>query len=104
MGSELPRQLPRVAGHRAPTGQELREVERRGLMAFVRRFPQVHLAIGLLGNGLFITGSLMFLTGHQRLGVYTFLAGSCGMFLGSLGEVLRSLGRRRLRGRHGEDP
>jgi hypothetical protein len=81
----------------------LRRARWRGLGLFVRRFPQIHLGIGLLGNGLFITGTLLFMTRHQGQGVYFFLVGSCGMFLGSLGEVLRAVGRRKL-ARYDIDP
>lgn len=77
--------------------------ERHALGAFVRRFPQVHLAIGLLGNALFITGSLLFITQHQDAGTWFFLAGSIGMFLGTLGELVRQLSRHRL-ARYDVDP
>lgn len=77
--------------------------ERHALGAFVRRFPQVHLAIGLLGHALFITGSVLFITQHQDVGTWFFLAGSIGMFLGTLGELVRQLGRHRL-ARYDVDP
>lgn len=54
-------------------------------MHLVRRFPQVHRAIGLLGNALFITGSVLFLAQKQHLGLLAFLGGSIGMFVGGLG-------------------
>lgn len=77
--------------------------ERHALGAFVRRFPRVHLAIGLLGNALFITGSALFITQHQDVGTWFFLAGSIGMFIGTLGELVRQLGRHRL-ARYDVDP
>lgn len=85
------------------TSNELPELERRGLAAFVRRFPQVHQGIGLLGNALFITGSALFLAQQQHLGLLAFLVGSIGMFVGQLGEIVRGLGRRRLE-RYDVDP
>lgn len=65
-------------------------------MHLVRRFPQVHRAIGLLGNALFITGSVLFLAQKQHLGLLAFLGGRIGMFVGQLGEIVGGLGRRRL--------
>jgi len=83
--------------------EDLPDIERRGLAAFVRRFPQVHQLIGLLGNALFITGSAFFLLQQQHTGLLAFLAGSIGMFVGQLGEIIRGLGRRRLE-RYDVDP
>ena len=40
---------------------DLPELERRGLAVLVRRFPRSIKGIGLLGNALFITGSVLFL-------------------------------------------
>lgn len=54
------------------------------------------MGIGLLGNTLFVCGSLLFLTGNDGVGVWFFLTGSCGMLLGAVGEALRVLGKRRL--------
>lgn len=69
---------------------------RRTLETFVHRFPTVHVSLGMIGNALFVVGSLLFVTGSQDLGAYLFVAGSCGMFLGSLGEAVRRMTRRRL--------
>jgi YrhK-like protein len=71
-------------------------VQRRTLEAFVRRFPTVHVALGLAGNTLFVVGSFLFVAGKQDVGAYLFVAGSCGMFIGSLGEAVRGMSRRRL--------
>ena len=79
-----------------PSFDDLHELERRGLLAFVRRFPQVHQGLGLLGNALFVTGSVLFLLGERHPAILAFLAGSIGMFVGQLGEILRGLGQRRL--------
>ena len=70
--------------------------ERWAIGAFVFRFPQVHLGIGMLGNALFVIGTVLFLVQQQGVGIWFFLVGSCGMLLGSLGEILRVMGRRRL--------
>lgn len=76
--------------------ENLPRPERLALGAFVRRFPQVHLGIGLLGNALFVIGAVLFVTKKQDVGTWFFLTGSCGMFVGSLGEVMRKLGEHRL--------
>lgn len=78
----------------APDG--LPRPQRFALGTFVFRFPVAHLGIGILGNALFLVGTVLFLTGDQDVGVWLFLVGSIGMFLGSLGEGLRVLGKRRL--------
>jgi hypothetical protein len=75
---------------------ELPRIERRSLSAFVRRFPQVHMGLGLLGNALFVIGSVLFLTPYRDPAIYAFVAGSSGMFIGSMGEVIRSAGWRHL--------
>ena len=85
------------------TGSGLPNIERRGIAAFVRQYPYVHQGIGLLGNALFITGSVLFIVQRQDVGVLAFLSGSICMFIGQFGEVMRGLGKRRLR-RHDLDP
>lgn len=85
------------------TESGLPKIERRGLAAFVRRYPYVHQAIGLLGNALFITGSVLFILQRQPMGVIAFLSGSICMFVGQLGDIMRGLGSRRLQ-RHDLDP
>ena len=75
---------------------QLRRAERFALATLVWRFPQVHLAIGVVGNVLFVLGSVLFMTERQDPGVVCFLAGSIGMLLGAVGESVRVLGKRRL--------
>jgi hypothetical protein len=70
--------------------------QRWALGAFVFRFPLVHLGIGIAGNALFLVGTVLFITGNPDIGVWFFLAGSIGMLVGSVGEGLRALGKRRL--------
>lgn len=76
--------------------QHLPWPERYALGTFVWRFPQVHLGIGLVGNALFITGTILFMIKQEAVGLWFFLVGSSGMALATLGEVLRALGRHRL--------
>lgn len=75
----------------------------RSIAAFVRNYPYLHQGIGLLGNALFVVGTVLFLTSDQDVGRYFFLAGSSGMFVGSLGEILRAEGRKTLK-KHDVDP
>jgi len=75
---------------------KLPRLQRWALASFVRRFPVFHLVIGLVGNATFIAGAVLYLTKHPDPGLYCFLVGSSGMFLGTLGETLRILGERRL--------
>lgn len=60
------------------------------------RFPQLHLGIGILGNALFIVGSVLFMRRQEDVGIWFFVVGSSGMLLGSLGEALRIMGKHRL--------
>lgn len=76
--------------------QFLPRPERHAIGAFVRRFEQLYLAIRLAGNAGFVTGSVLFMSGRQDVGLWFFLAGSVGMLLGTLGELLHKGGRHRL--------
>ena len=69
------------------TDSGLPKIERRSLAAFVRRYPYVHQGIGLLGNALFITGSVLFLVQRQPVGVVAFLSGSICMFIGNIWHI-----------------
>ena len=51
----------------------------------IYEYQWVHLFIGILGNGLFIIGSVLFLYEVKPLAIYCFIAGSTGMLLGALG-------------------
>lgn len=68
--------------------------------ALLRDFPWVHLGIGLFGNALFFAGSILFLwNGTMHLAIWIFILGSFGMLIGSLGEVLVRVEKRR----HGDN-
>ncbi len=82
---------------------QLRTAERFALATLVWRFPQVHLATGVVGNVLFVLGSALFMTDRQDSGVVCFLVGSMGMLFGAVGETVRVLGKRRL-ARYAVDP
>lgn len=62
---------------------------RRWIGTALREFPWVHLGIGLVGNALFLVGSVLFFWDSvMTLAIWMFVAGSLGMFLGSVGEIL----------------
>lgn len=66
-----------------------------GVRRFVRRYPLVHLGIGLFGNSTFFVGSVLFFWDRtEPIGVWLFVLGSLGMLLGSLGDVLIRYERR----------
>ncbi len=55
----------------------------------MREFPGAHLALGLFGNTLFVIGSVMFFWSTTKtLAIWLFVAGSLGMLVGSVGELL----------------
>jgi hypothetical protein len=61
----------------------------------LKRYEWVHLIIGIMGNILFLAGSLAMLYGSRMTAVYLFIAGSSGMLIGSLGQLVVSLERRK---------
>lgn len=64
---------------------------------FVNDYPYVHLGATILGNAVFVVGSLLFLVGMRTPGTWAFLVGSLAMLLGSVGQLLRWAGQRRLK-------
>lgn len=67
----------------------------RWIGSVVRDFPWVHLGLGLLGNMLFVVGSVLFFWGStQTLAIWLFVVGSLGMFVGSLGELFVRIEKR----------
>ncbi|MGB7817212.1 MAG: YrhK family protein [Ornithinibacter sp.] len=71
-------------------------VERRWVGTALRDFPWVHLGLGLFGNALFVIGSVMFFwESVKTLGIWLFVFGSLGMLLGSVGEFLVRIEKRR---------
>jgi hypothetical protein len=71
--------------------------DRRHIAGFVQKYPWVHLGVTLLGNAAFIAGSVLFLLEVRTTAIWAFLLGSTAMLLGSLGELIRWIGQRRLR-------
>ncbi|MDN5764719.1 MAG: YrhK family protein [Humibacillus sp.] len=70
--------------------------EQRWIGAALRDFPWVHLGLGLFGNTLFVIGSVMFFwSSTKTLAIWLFVFGSLGMLLGSAGELLVRIEKRR---------
>ena len=63
-----------------------------------RKFPYIHIAIGLGGNLLFVAGSILFhpsLGGNSVVAGYLFIAGSTMMFVGAVGRGMKTMFERR---------
>lgn len=73
---------------RTPLPTRLRaEVER-----MAEEMAWFHKTIGVLGNTLLLVGALLFLSeGTQAAGTWFFVAGSLGMLLRSLGDLVITL-------------
>ncbi len=64
------------------------------LRTLVTDYQYIHLALGILGNALFVIGSILFFDQFQslhRLAVWLFTLGSAGMLLGALGKAAKDL-------------
>jgi hypothetical protein len=67
------------------------------IKTIVRDYGWVHLGIGLVGNVLFLCGSILFLPAFQSLRpipIYVFISGSGLMLVGALGRLLVEIWRR----------
>ena len=70
--------------------------EHRWIGTALRDFPWVHLGMALFGNALFVAGSVMFFSDSVKtLAIWLFVVGSFGMLLGSVGELLVRIEKRR---------
>lgn len=64
------------------------------IQTLVRDFEWIHLGIGLFGNFCFVVGSVLFFKSFEAwytLAVWLFVVGSTGMFVGSLGQLAKTL-------------
>lgn len=68
----------------------------RWIGTVLHKFPWVHLGLGILGNTAFFVGSIFFLYESLKTeGIWLFVIGSFGMLVGSLGQLLVSVERKR---------
>lgn len=64
------------------------------LRTLVHDYFYIHLGIGLGGNLLFVIGSILFFKTFEAwytLAVWMFVTGSSCMFLGSLGQLFKTI-------------
>lgn len=81
------------------TQQATRDLHKKALGTTLRDFPWVHLGLGLVGNACFFVGSIFFFyESLKTAGIWLFVIGSLGMLLGSIGEFLVKVEKKR----HGE--
>jgi uncharacterized membrane protein len=65
-----------------------------GLSALLKRFEWIHTGLGILGNTLFVVGSVFFLYESLKTeGVWLFIVGSALMLVGALGSGIVKLWR-----------
>jgi len=61
----------------------------KAIQLAIRHFSWVHLTLALLGNFAFLVGSVLFLWEPSKIyGVWLFILGAAGMFLGSVGNLI----------------
>lgn len=68
------------------------------IKTFVKDYPLIHLGLGLIGNTLFVIGSILFLerfSAWHHVAVVIFIVGSLGMLLGAIGKALTDLDKAR---------
>ena len=64
------------------------------LKALVTDYQYIHLGIGIMGNAMFLIGSILFFESFEAwrtLAVWLFVLGSAGMLTGSLGKAAQLL-------------
>jgi hypothetical protein len=57
----------------------------------VHKYQYVHLALGLIGNTLFVIGSILFFqrfSAWHHVAVWIFVFGSAGMWIGAVGKAI----------------
>lgn len=58
------------------------------LHRFVADFPWVHMLIAVLGSAAFLVGSLFLLNDSKQTAIWLFIAGSSGMLVGNVGQLV----------------
>jgi hypothetical protein len=65
------------------------------LHVLIARYQWVHIFTGILGNGLFVVGSVLFLwRSSQTAGSWLFIVGSALMMVGAIGSAIVKLTER----------
>nr|WP_246587061.1 YrhK family protein [Stakelama flava] len=60
----------------------------------IRDYPHIHLALGLIGNTLFLIGSVLFFKRFDawyHIAVWLFVLGSAGMLIGAIGKAVTDI-------------
>ncbi len=71
---------------------------------FLKDFQWIHTTVGVLGNLLFVIGSVLFLwESTKTIGVWIFIVGSSFMFVGSLGSAAVKIERNQREKRQREE-
>ena len=64
------------------------------LSLLLKRFEWIHTTLGIVGNALFVTGSVLFLyQSLQTAGTWLFITGSSLMLIGALGSGIVKIWR-----------
>jgi len=58
------------------------------LVLFVKRYRWVHTLIGMVGSGIFLVGSILFMLDVEKVPGVLFVIGSSGMLLGNIGQLI----------------
>lgn len=59
------------------------------LRTLLKKYEWVHLTLGLIGNTCFVVGSVLFLwESTKSVGIWLFIAGSSGMWIGAVGSAI----------------
>lgn len=64
------------------------------IRTLVQDYEYVHTVMGIVGNLLFVVGSVLFFKTFEQyyaLAVWMFVVGSAFMFIGSVGDALRRM-------------
>lgn len=70
---------------------EVEEVKKMPFMMFrfmVNKYRWIHSSIGVLGGLLFVIGSVLFMMEDKKTAGYLFIAGSTGMLIGNVGQLI----------------
>ena len=64
------------------------------MKTLIRDYPYIHLGLGLIGNTMFLIGSVLFFKRFDdfyNLAVWLFVMGSAGMLIGAIGKAITDI-------------